>query len=759
MQRKRRKIKYMSRCCTGRRRAKEEDILQEEEEEEEEEEERTSGKERMMPPNFHFEEEEKQRGATQTPKIDCSKDLLTRTQNAKRVGGRLQMYWKEWKDLELEESVIAIVKEGMRITFTEKPGLTTEKVEIPMYINQEQAAMKLAEELLEKKVIEKVVIEDSPGFYQRWFLVPKKTPGKWRAILDLRKLNMFVKKEKFQMETSETIKLALRQGDYVTSIDLTDAYYHIMIHPAYRCYLRFQFNGEIYQYRALPMGLTSSPRIFTKLIKAVKGYLQRLGIEVHQYLDDWLIRATSIEKIQRDTRLVLRTLTKLGFIVNVEKSELVPKQTIIFLGQQFQLDIGRVLPTQEKKRKIIEKLNNFIQRETAPALEWQKVIGLLTAVEKLMPGGRLRIRPLQIHLNKNWKQNKDSQQMKIQLTPEVKEAIKWWLEEERYNVGVRLETQIPQENIYTDASMTGWGGHWNKVEVSGTWTEEEKVLHINVLEMKAVIRTITAFQNQLRNKTVLLASDNTTVIAYIRKQGGTRSSSMFKVTQELFQILEKNGINMQVRHIAGRLNVLADQLSRRHQMKQTEWSLHPQILNRLWKVIEKPQIDLFATRHNAKMTLFVSPIPDPEAWAVDAMSISWDALHAYAFPPIPLLNRVVEKARRHNCVITLIAPFWPKQTWFPRILELLVETPVKLPATKTLLKQPRTNMFHPNPSQYNLHVWILSNNVCKRKAFLEKLPRESLNHIENQVEEFTKHDGKYSVIGVLENRRILAWHL
>ena len=76
------------------------------------------------------------------------------------------------------------------------------------------------------------------------------------------------------------------------------------------------------------------------------------------------------------------------------------------------------------------------------------------------------------------------------------------------------------------------------------------------------------------------------------------------------------------------MNVIADKLSRLGQTIQTEFSLHPEVFQ--W---HQPQVDLFATRFNNKLPQFVSPVPDPQAWAVDALSLSWEVLDPYAFQP------------------------------------------------------------------------------------------------------------------------------
>ena len=108
-------------------------------------------------------------------------------------------------------------------------------------------------------------------------------------------------------------------------------------------------------------------------------------------------------------------------------------------------------------------------------------------------------------------------------------------------------------------------------------------------------------------------------------------------------------VTLRARHIPGRLNVIADKLSRLGQTIQTEWSLHPEVFQAVCSRWHQPQVDLFATRFNNKLPQFVSPVPDPQACAVDALSLSWEDLDPYAFPPAAILGKVVEKLQDYPC--------------------------------------------------------------------------------------------------------------
>ena len=96
------------------------------------------------------------------------------------------------------------------------------------------------------------------------------------------------------------------------------------------------------------------------------------------------------------------------------------------------------------------------------------------------------------------------------------------------------------------------------------------------------------------------------------------------------------------------------------QIIQTEWSLHQEVFNLLVQAWHLPLVDMFATKYNCTLAQYVSPVPDPNAWAVDALTVSWDNLDMYVFPPVSLLGKVVSKLSDHLYKrVILIPPGWP----------------------------------------------------------------------------------------------------
>ena len=89
-----------------------------------------------------------------------------------------------------------------------------------------------------------------------------------------------------------------------------------------------------------------------------------------------------------------------------------------------------------------------------------------------------------------------------------------------------MNPPIPDIQIFTDSSMKGWGAHTLNLEVSGVWSPNERTLHINNLELRAVVLALKHWERVVIGKTILVAIDNSTVVAYINKQGGTVSRSL-----------------------------------------------------------------------------------------------------------------------------------------------------------------------------------------------------------------------------------------
>ena len=603
---------------------------------------------------------------------------------------------------------MAVLEKGFSLIWEDGPPTATPPRSFPPPREPEAEAALEAEvgSLVEKGAVER--LSSAPaGFYGRLFTVPKATGG-YRPVLDLSPLNAHLKHIPFRMESPSSFREALRPGDWVTSIDLKDAYFHVPIAPGSRKWLRFVWKGSPFQFRALPFGLSQAPWIFTTMVKELCRYVRARGVRLRVYLDDWAILSQSQEECRAHTALVLQAAEDMGFRINLAKCDLTPAQSFLFLGMCFNTVDFTVAPSQRRVDNLQALLAALLQREWAPVRSVLSVLGSMESMCPLIRGGRLHKRPLQRALADRWSQSWESPSALIRLGPWFREAVSFWLSPSALLLGVPISPPPDDLCLYTDASKQGWGAHLLEQEAAGLWSQSESLQHINLLELEAVRRALLAFESSVSGRRLKVFTDNTTVAWYINKQGGTRSRPLSLATEALLVWCSDRQIALSARHIPGIMNVLADSLSRAHQVLPTEWTLAHEVLLPVWERWGKPHVDLFATRYSRRLSLFVSPIPDPQAWAVDALSVSWTGLSAYAFPPLALLPRVLRKIEMDEAELILIAPLWPAQQWYPDLLALAREPPLPLSLGHRSLLQPRSGIPHGNPQGLALHAWSLS---------------------------------------------------
>ena len=611
-----------------------------------------------------------------------------------------------------------VLREGYRILFSRGPPLSDQPLPMPSYSPSSIRGKALEKEfldLLHKRAIEQA--PQSPGFYSRLFVVQKDS-GAWRPIIDLSTLNTFIVSQHFHMETPQSVLRSIRQGDWMISLDLQDAYLQVPIHPESRRYLRFTMGGVPYQFRVLCFGLTTAPQVFIRLMAPISAILHRYGIRMLRYLDEWLILAESRTTCIQARDRLLHLCKELGLQVNHRKSSLVPSQDMTYLGMQILSVRFLARPTETRVVNLLNIIEEFLSSPSPPAALWRRLLGHLSSLTLLVKGGMLRMQSLQLRLGSKWNFRDDY--LRIPWDPLCQEDLLWWSWAIQQREGIDLSLPVPDLSFYSDASDVGWGAIIGEHQMSGVWTPSPKELSIKLREMMAVQNGLLRFNSLLRGKTIALFCDNVTTVAYLRRSGGTRFQVLFLKVREILLWIESMQITILPQFIQGSLNTRADLLSRPNLLIGSEWTLHQEVVQDLlhqWPAI----IDLFAASLTARLPVFFAPAWEPKAAGVDAFLQPWDNLQAYAFPPIAIIRRVLLKLRAsHHCDLTLIAPFWPQREWFPDLLELLSDIPIELPKRRDLLRQPHFHRFHENLQMLRLTAWRLSSDLPARQASLKQ---------------------------------------
>lgn len=613
-----------------------------------------------------------------------------------------------WGALTSDPWVLLTLSKGYSIQFKRRPpkfsGVRMTVVKDP---RRSVALKREISVLLEKGAIECVKSSDqSRGFYSTYFLVPKKDGG-FRPILDLRRLNQFIKVLRFHMLRTADVLQVVSEKDWFTSIDLKDAYFHVPVARHHRQFLRFAFEGQAYQFRVLPFGLSLAPRIFTRCVAAALSPLQSRGMRILPYLDDWLICSATREQAIYNTTTLLAHVTQLGLTVNFAKSSLIPSQRVVFIGVVLDSVMMRASPSPQRVDDILNLVSR-VQRGTRLTYGlFLRLLGKLTAASSVIPLGLLSLRPLQVWVNGLGLDPRRHQGRMVVASGKCLRSLKPWRSRAYLSSGVPLGS-LPsrREVVVTDASLSGWGAVWNHRTVRGTWSPQQKSEHINVLELRAVHLALMYFLPFLEGRHVLVRSDNTSTVYHVNHQGGTRSGHSLREAQRLLRWASPRLASLRAMHLPGVQNTAADMLSR-GKPPPGEWRLNPAVVQMIWERYGRADVDLFASETSTHCPLWFSLSGPTGPLGQDALAHSWPDSLLYAFPPIPLLMLTLHRIDRCNHTVLLVAPHWPGRIWFPLICQLLNGVPWPLPLRQDLLSQLGGSIWHPHPDRLQLHVWPL----------------------------------------------------
>ena len=608
------------------------------------------------------------------------------TASCKPIAGRIKSCLDSWHKITCSSWVLQVVREGYRLQFKcRRPELPFRVKNLPT-TNEGASVLDFeVQQMLLKKAIH-VVKSSESEIISCFFARPKKQPGKWRPIVSLKYLNKFLRYMKFRMTTVKDVKSWIRKDHYFTSIDLTDAYFSIPLHPSAWNYIRFMWRGITYEFKVIMFGLEASPRVFTKVLKAVVRFLRiTFAIRIVAYLDDFLIQAASAKECALHTEIVILVFQILGFEVNYSKSNLAPSTEIEHLGfiwNSVKMTIS--LPTL-KKARIVDLATRFLGDNGLTANELRSFLGVLESVRPVVEVAPLHYRSLQRMLRPLRKGPWRGQKF-LFLTPETRLELEWWAKifPTPPFQSAPLQRGSPTVEMMADASgIHGWGGHSSRGEFcQGEWSAQELRFHINRKEIKAAHQALRSMM--LLGEYVHLSLDNQTAVAFINRMGGTRSIPLCADAIRLWQtVLEKRGWVKAV-WVPREENQLSDMLSKT-KLNVWEITLSPSVVQLLWDLWFIPEVDVFASRKCHVLPDYYSWYLDQGAKARDAFSLmKWPA-KVYCFPPVPLIPMTLSKIARDGVLAILVIPEWRTAIWWDLLTPIMVEGPVKLGFYKEIL--------------------------------------------------------------------------
>nr|XP_025037028.1 uncharacterized protein LOC112544649 [Pelodiscus sinensis] len=306
-------------------------------------------------------------------------------------------------------------------------------------------------------------------------------------------------------------------------------------------------------------------------------------------------------------------------------------------------------------------------------------MGHMAAMTYVVEHARLHFRCLQHWITTVYTPNVRDVHKRVPFPAHIRNSLAWWTVPKNLISGVPFHRQQPTTQLTTDALLLGWGAHLEHNQVQGLWSPMESMMHINLLELRAVCNACRHFLPKICTQTVRILSDNMTTVYYINRQGGAQSQSLCAEAIALWDWCIHHKISLIAEYLPGQQNSMADALSRHFSLKH-EWEFQLEVLSTIFCSWGFPTVDLFATRMNAKCPRCCSRAGMGRNSKGDAFLYDWSHQLLYA---------------------------WPRQTWFPYLHQMSVRPPFPLPKRRDLLVQNNQRLFHPQIDLLALTAWFL----------------------------------------------------
>ncbi|KAJ1118581.1 hypothetical protein NDU88_006772 [Pleurodeles waltl] len=283
----------------------------------------------------------------------------------------------------------------------------------------------------------------------------------------------------------------------------------------------------------------------------------------------------------------------LGFVINHQKSELLPWQSMTFLGFLIDSQLASPSLTTPKISKIKKELRKVLRRDRISLRQLARLVGLLSlSIQVIFPGPLHYWAPLCLKAHYLRRSLKYSEL--VFLTEEVRMELQWWLDHMEAWNGRAIFGASPDLVINSDSSCHGWGARCGDISFGGRWTPQELDMHINCLALLAGSFAIKSLTQDRISCVVLLRMDNVSAVQYINGLGGTRSKALAELAKDFWHFCLENQISVTVEYLPGSQNTLADWNSR-FLSDSSDWQLDPAIFRALIERWGPCSVDLFAS--------------------------------------------------------------------------------------------------------------------------------------------------------------------
>lgn len=509
-------------------------------------------------------------------------------------------------------------------------------------------------------------------------------PSKPRMCHDERFLNLWVKDLPFTLDYLSDLPRYVERGHFQTVCDDKSGYDHIALTEGSQTLFGLLWKECYFVYRTLPFGWKASAFIYQSVGLIATNHIRSLGVPCSQYIDDrhfgQLItsstcRWSDFQKSEAATYIAVSILTSLGYTLALAKSSLAPLQEVRYLGYiSDSVKCAFVLPD-DKKLKFRTLREEILSKDSIALECLQKFAGKTTSFSIAVPAARLYTRACYRAIGAAAK----FPRRPVKVLGDLRREIEYWRFLDSWTGYLPwFDERHRVVSSYTDASNSGWGAKLSlepgkSLLMRDYWCLGDKGKPIAVREALALLYTLKAAGDELRNSRVDCFVDNVALAQSWKRQGG-KSKNISDVIIEIYEVALKYNLVLNLAYVPSGENV-ADAPSR------VLSSNDAMLSTKAWEKLESRwgphSFDLMALDSNVQRNVNGAPLPHFTPWptqnssGINVFSQEIDSReNIYVFPPLALVGPLLRflSVAKAPQVTFVTLDVRPRRYWWAKLV-------------------------------------------------------------------------------------------
>ena len=338
----------------------------------------------------------------------------------------------------------------------------------------------------------------------------------------------------------------------IFKVDVARAFRNLPVDPADSLKFGLKVNNQYFLDKSVAFVWVHGTASYQLISNAI-AYLMRNQVRLHCYIDDYV---AVLPRVEADTvfRKLCTLLNELGLPLNTAKLT-PPTKKLTYLGINTDVNNGTLSIPQDKVGEIIEECTKVRDKKYLTKKAYQSLMGKLLYIQKCVRSAKVFIKRILALFRKN------SDKTRIYLDQDIAWFIKF-LPTFNGITYFRTPEVDTDQTLFLDASLTGLGGVWRR-RLYATPVRQIPGFSLTIvhLEMLNVVIALRLWGSQWRHMRISIFCDNYSVVQVIRS-GKTKDPFLALCIRNVWLLTAHNDIEIEVNHIPGIKNTIADTLSR-----------------------------------------------------------------------------------------------------------------------------------------------------------------------------------------------------